>query len=340
MKNEIYDVIIVGASIAGLECARNLAGSGLSVLIIEKSQTIGKKVCAGGVTLEDLKYIPRDFLNFDFRRILFRYQNKSVWFPSQAGLLSTINREKFLQHQFNSLKSYSNIKALLGVSVVKTGSDHCLTLNNGGQIKFRYLVGADGSASVVRRDLNLPTKRLGLAMQYLVPQKIKDFELYLDDNLFGTGYGWIFPHEDYTSIGCGSNVKAMPARKLRENLDLWSQRLGLFTSNSIFQVSPINYDYRGYKFGDVFLVGDAAGMTSGITGKGMYAAFLSGEQVAKEILGEKTQENLIEAWLKKKREQEGFISFLASAFLRKITFSVGMRLLPFSLTQQKILKLL
>jgi flavin-dependent dehydrogenase len=31
-----YDVVIVGAGFAGLECAKNLVGSGLKVLILEK----------------------------------------------------------------------------------------------------------------------------------------------------------------------------------------------------------------------------------------------------------------------------------------------------------------
>jgi len=39
-----FDVIIVGAGPAGLECARQFEDSSLSVLLIEKNKDIGLKV--------------------------------------------------------------------------------------------------------------------------------------------------------------------------------------------------------------------------------------------------------------------------------------------------------
>ena len=52
-----FDVVIIGASFAGLQCAKQLANSKFKVLIIDKKSS--NKVCAGGVTLQDQKYIAR-----------------------------------------------------------------------------------------------------------------------------------------------------------------------------------------------------------------------------------------------------------------------------------------
>ena len=50
------------------------------------------------------------------------------------------------------------------------------------------------------------------------------------------------------------------------------------------QAEFINFDYRGYHFNNIFLVGDAAGLASGLTGEGIYPAIVSGEAVARCIV--------------------------------------------------------
>jgi geranylgeranyl reductase len=54
---ETYDVIIVGAGPAGLLCAEILSGTDLSVLLLEKHESFGHKVCAGGVTGHDIEIL-------------------------------------------------------------------------------------------------------------------------------------------------------------------------------------------------------------------------------------------------------------------------------------------
>ena len=49
-RQDELDVIIVGAGPAGLSCAKHLSGSGLSVLMLEKSSDVGKKICSGEIT--------------------------------------------------------------------------------------------------------------------------------------------------------------------------------------------------------------------------------------------------------------------------------------------------
>ncbi|MCK4365482.1 MAG: NAD(P)/FAD-dependent oxidoreductase [Thermoplasmatales archaeon] len=326
---DYYDVIIVGAGIAGIECAKNLGNTGLGVLIVEKNKNLGEKVCAGGIILEDLEYIPKHFLNFNFRKIQIHYKDKTIILPTDGGIISTINRKRLLNHELKGLKKNDNIKILTGVSVLKILTNNTLELSSSKKLRFKFLVGADGSNSVCRKYLDLSTNKSITAFQYIFPMEFKNFHIYLDDKLFGTGYLWIFPHKNYTSIGCISDNRFINTRQLRSNFNFWLEKNDIDVSKARFQAAMINYDYAGYKFGNIFLIGDAAGLTSGLNGKGIYSAFLSGRQVANEILQKKDLPNLIKVWLKRKRQEEIDIFFLKSVFLRNIYWSIGIRLLSF-----------
>jgi flavin-dependent dehydrogenase len=50
------------------------------------------------------------------------------------------------------------------------------------------------------------------------------------------------------------------------------------------QAELINFDYRGFQFNNIWLVGDAAGLASGLTGEGIHPAIVSGEAVARRII--------------------------------------------------------
>ena len=337
---EYYDVIVVGASIAGLECAKNLGGSNLNVLIIERNKQIGRKVCAEGIIPSDLNYIPKHLINFDFQRIIIHYKNKATTFFKNKGIISTIERKTFLDYEVKNLKRFSNIEILTGTSLSEITSNNSLKLNTGKKLEFKFLIGADGSTSIVRKYLNLVSGKLEIAIQYIIPKRLEDFEVYLDNKLFGTGYLWIFPNKNYTSIGCGTDLRFMESKTLKHNFDLWLKEHSFDVQNAKFEGALINYDYKGYKFGNIFLAGDAAGLTSGILGKGIYSAFLSGKQIARDILRVNNAPNLVTEWLKKKKRQEKYMFFLKNSLLRKIFFSVMINLLPYRKFEEKAIKMI
>ena len=59
---------------------------------------------------------------------------------------------------------------------------------------------------------------------------------------------------------------------------------GIKTSGLKAEAANINFDYRGYRFDNKFLIGDAAGLASGLTGEGIYSAVCSGQAAARTIL--------------------------------------------------------
>lgn len=323
---ESYDVVIVGGSIAGLECAKNLAGSGVRVLLLEKEKEVGKKVCAAGVTSQDLKYIDKKFLNFSLKKLVINYKNQKVFFPRKKGIISSINRETFLNSRWTYLKKQKNIILQNGISAEKIISNNSLLTSDLRKIKFKYLIGADGANSLVRKYLKLPSEKVGFAIQYDVPKKFSNFEIFFEDKIFGDGYAWIFPNDSFTSVGCGCSLKVLSPPQLTKNFSLWLKKRKINVSQLKVQGGIFNAGFKKYRLGNIFLVGDAAGLTCGITGKGMFGAFSSSEQVAKEILGKKSSENLIDNWLKQKYYLEKFQKYLENPLTRKTIYKLGMKL--------------
>lgn len=279
MKN--YDVIIVGAGPAGLNCAKKLVENGISVLILEKNSKIGSKVCAGGLTNKSLRYLnlPSRLLDRKFKKIIFCTPLNKICFKLDRYFIYTVDREKLGQWQMKKLKG-GNIEIKTNSQVTKIDENKVI-VNNSEIFGYKYLVGADGSTSIVRRYLGLNFKNI-IGIQYIVKTKMyKDLEIHFDSKLFGLGYAWIFPHKNYVSIGCGSSSKNL---KINDKFNFWLKKNRFDISLGEYQASPINVDFCGYKFGNVFLAGDAAGLASELTGEGIYQALISGEEVAKTIL--------------------------------------------------------
>lgn len=87
-------------------------------------------------------------------------------------------------------------------------------------------------------------------------------------------------------------------------------------NKSQLQAAPINFDFRGFNFGNKFLIGDAAGFASGLTGEGIYFAIVSGREIAKKILDPNYNLLYLKRILKIKRGQEKMGEFLLFKILR------------------------
>ncbi|MEE4255862.1 MAG: NAD(P)/FAD-dependent oxidoreductase [Bacteroidales bacterium] len=282
-----YDVIIVGAGPAGLICAEKLIGSGLSILLIEKDTVFGDKVCAGGLTRKDLGIY--DFPDEIIARKVYKTAVHSPKRFSHAEtpdpIVITMDRKDLGRFQRARLEG-SGIEVLKGTRVNEIKEDSIIT-SDGKKFGYTYLVGADGYASVVRRYLNIPVKRKLIGIQYVAPIQSRDpkLEIFLDSKHFHAWYGWIFPHRDVMSVGCCCDARFFPAARLKENFQRWLDKKRIDVSNAEYQSAPISYDFRGLRFGNIFLVGEAAGMASGLTGEGIFQSLVSGIEVAEYIMG-------------------------------------------------------
>ncbi len=280
-----WHTIIIGAGPGGLACAEILAANSIDVLIIERNHNIGPKVCAGGITgsglLNDLpkKIIERSFYK---QHILTRHQKTVIC--SNTPIVSTVNRKALGQWMLK--------KALKAGAIVQAGSrvksihDNTIVLKSGEQLGFDFLVGADGSSSLVRQHLGIPTAYFGTGIQYTLPKSLTNMEWHLNTSLFGNGYAWIFPHQQSTSAGAYIAKGKISPKELQHRFTDWASKKNIDLSNLKPEAGLINFDYRGWHFDNIFLVGDAAGLASGITGEGIYPAVISGKTVAKTIIND------------------------------------------------------
>ena len=284
-----FDLVIIGGGPAGLACAAKAAGGGMNTLVLEKKEKTGPKVCAGGITWNGLmKKIPGFIPEKKFPIQYIRSTLQQVKIISPSPIIATLSREKFGQYMAEqALKSGAVIRS--SCRAVTIAPDHitvCCGKNKSlEKIGFQYLTGADGSSSLVRKYLNLPSTYKGIGINYQVAGELDAMEWFFDSSLFGNGYSWIFPHKNSFSIGTYAGSTLLSARQLKENLIRWaSDKKHIDLTKEKVRADYVNFDFRGWKFGNIFLAGDAAGLASGLTGEGIYPAIVSGEAIAQHIL--------------------------------------------------------
>ncbi len=280
---QFFRTIIVGAGPGGLACATDLARAGEEVLVLEKAERIGPKVCAGGVTWAGIRTI----LPVGMEERLFHHQHlhsplQSTVISARTPIIATVDRQRFGQKMLAAAREAGAL-VRTGTRVEKIADRQLMA--GGKTYRFQFLVGADGSASCVRRHLRLPVEEAGIGLQYWLPAQYPRMEWHLNGHFFGTGYGWIFPHREKTSVGVYGDRRGLRPSALRTGLHDWMKKTGLPLKDLQPEAALINFDFRGLKFDNIFLVGDAAGVASPLTGEGIYPAVLSGQAVAGQILG-------------------------------------------------------
>lgn len=307
---EFYEVIIIGAGPGGLSAAQKLSEAGKKVLLLEKNNEIGPKVCAGGLTGKAMKKfnLPKELFDHRFEEIFLH----SPFFSSEIKLKEpftyTVDRKNLGQWMLKRLEK-TGADIGLNARATKIASDHII-VNDSEKINFKYLIGADGANSIVRKFVGLKNEKLLIAIQYIVPgDAYKKFELFFDSRLFSAGYAWIFPHKGYASIGCGCEPNFFSSKDLMAGFKEWLVKEKIDVSKSRYESFLINYNYLGYKFGNIFLVGDAAGLSSGLTGGGIYQAMISGEEAAKSIIDEKYVSRDMEEVIKSNEKQNHILDF-------------------------------
>lgn len=336
MKN--YEVIIVGAGPGGLGCGRILAEAGVRVLIIERKRKIGPKVCGGGVTWDGLiNRVPEELIEKSFRKQYIFSDRQQITVVEKNPIVATISRGalgKFMTEQ--ACDAGAEVWTETRAAAIEPSRLTVVRKNGRSEkIGYNHLVGADGSSSAVRKFIMLPVRKVGLGINYQLPVQAERMEWHLNSRLFGTGYGWIFPHRDTVSIGVYGERGAISPQTLKRHLIDWARSRGFGLNHAHGGAALINYDFRGIRFDNVWLVGDAAGLASGLTGEGIYPAIVSGETVARLIIDQTYETDKLKHIIKKQRQHHLVLrlastsNLFCSLIMEGLVMALRLKLLDF-----------
>ena len=327
---EKHEVVIIGAGPAGLRCAEVLAEKGKDVIVLEKEKVIKRKICTGLWFLSKRAgylNLPDDIFQKKFNQIHFKTKRNEFILERDKPFIATLSRERLSEWMLGQARS-KGAQIRFDLPVTEVNENYVIA--NRQKIYFNYLVGADGSNSTVRKYLKLKTEKVGVALQYWVKGNYKDLEIHFDAERFGPWYAWEAPHNGFMSVGSAGSVRILPKPSLKDIIISWCKENNLDIEGLQLEGALLNADYQGYKFKNIFLVGDAAGLVSELTGEGIYYAMASGEDVAKMIIDNKHKPILINSILKTRNKHKILLTlFSLNKNINSVIYYILFKLLKF-----------
>jgi geranylgeranyl reductase len=335
---ETVEHLIVGAGPAGLRAGQVLAEAGREALVAEKHAEIGPKTCAGGLTpkavslLRDLG-LPNSAGLARVGQVTFAPGHPVTLDPDSTTVV-TLSRGELGRYQA-AWTHAAGAEVRAGCPVRELDLAGKTAVVGETRIGWRHLIGADGSDSAVRRALGLPSPRVYFAAEYnLQGVRLEPLRVECDRELRG-GYFWVFPHDDYTSVGAVASKRLVRPGALRAYLDARLRRMGLASHGEPLEGATLEVDFRGLHFaGAVHLAGDAAGVPSALTAEGIYSALLTGDEAARTIIDPKYSSPRVTRWLRVKRRHDRFAALLRRSSARTVALPLLDRLSRWSVARR------
>jgi flavin-dependent dehydrogenase len=195
-----------------------------------------------------------------------------------------VNLMQHYRYESSAVEQYLSIGGTFQKGSIKTVEEHGthihVTLKSGEQISCRYLVGADGSNSSVRRYLSPKQGYRVLALEQYVP-KNDDYTIEIElTSAFGRGgYYFRFPNTEFDVVGYGEVNTTI--EKFRQILRCKSIPEGKIRGAYVY----LSNDYPRHD--RILLIGDAGGFANHATCEGLYYAFLTACHAAISIVHNK-----------------------------------------------------
>jgi menaquinone-9 beta-reductase len=285
------DVLVCGASFAGLAIARELAGCGARVLIVDRYE-IGERqtsACAAptewlhamGVassikqTFGDLvihtphiterMHLPWTFSTFDYRALC------ELLFEQCDAEFETV-----------TIKPAASSSPPAGATGLRAGrgiGEPIHVETDRGELSAPLVVDCLGWRRVLARSgFQPPDAPLSRGLEVHPGGSSSELEVWIDRAYVPAGYGWSFPAEDEVRVGVGSfdprfHVKE-PTVRLAGDLERDAVR---------YQGNWIPHRLRDASEDGIFFAGDSAGHCLPLTAEGIRTAFYFGIACGREI---------------------------------------------------------
>ncbi len=277
-----YDVLVCGASFAGLAVARELAGSGAEVMVLDRYEIGERQTSACGIPTEWLRRLglmdaerqrfdsllmhtphgearyrlPWTFSTFDYRELC-----ELLWRDCDA--------------RFESAKVNGRAAPANGDGVIRIETDR-------GVLSSRLVVDALGWRRLLASGdgYQPPDAPLSRGLEVHPEGAGEDLEIWIDRRYVPAGYGWSFPAKDELRIGIGSFD---PRFHVRDTTELLAEELG--RERVRYQGNWIPHKLRRATEGGVFFAGDSAGHCLPLSAEGIRTALYFGIALGRELRG-------------------------------------------------------
>jgi menaquinone-9 beta-reductase len=287
------DVLICGASFAGLAVARELAGSGADVLVVDRYEIGERQTSACGIPTEWLQRLglmgaerqrfdtlvmhtphgtaryrlPWTFSTFDYRELC-----RLLWRDCDAT---------FETAKVNGRAG--GVEFLSDSERNSTGADGAIAIETDrGTISAPLVVDALGWRRMLATGdgYQPPDAPLSRGLEVHPAGECEDLEIWIDRRYVPAGYGWSFPARDELRIGVGSFD---PRFHVKDTTVLLTEDLGKEPNE--YQGNWIPHKIRRGTEGGVFFAGDSAGHCLPLSAEGIRTALYFGIALGQELRG-------------------------------------------------------
>ncbi len=287
------DVLVCGASFAGLAIARELAGAGARVLVIDRYEIGERQTSACAMPTRWLNAMDlQDSHRQTFDELLVHTPfHSSRW--SLPWSFSTFDYRELCA----LLWAQADDGELEFETATITGREGNTVVTDRGPLRAPLIVDGLGWRRVLSNGPTIqpPDARLSRGLEVHPEGQGDELELWVDPRYVRAGYAWSFPADGELRVGVGSfrpadHVK-QPTVRLAEDVGVPPVR---------YQGNWIPHQLRPAVEDGVFFVGDSAGHCLPLTAEGirtaLYFGLACGRELRAVVEGMRTREQALQRY--------------------------------------------
>jgi menaquinone-9 beta-reductase len=276
------DLLVCGASFAGLAVARELAGSGAEVLVLDRYEIGERQTSACGIPTEWLRatgLIAAERQRFDSLLIHTPHGSSRYRLP---WTFSTFDYRELCELLWRECDARFETAKVNGRAAAANGDGAITVETDRGTLSSPLVVDALGWRRVLASGdgYQPPDAPLSRGLEVHQTGSGEDLEVWIDRRYVPAGYGWSFPASEELRIGVGSFD---PGFHVRGTTELLAEDLG--RDRVRYQGNWIPHELRRATEGGVFFAGDSAGHCLPLTAEGIRTALYFGEALGRELRG-------------------------------------------------------
>ena len=274
------DVLICGASFAGLTVARELAGSGARVTVIDRYEIGERQTSACGIPtewLQRLGLMEAERQRFDSLLMHTPHGTSRYRLP---WTFSTFDYRELCNLLWRDCDARFETAKVNGRAPSAAGDGGIAVATDRGTISAPLVVDALGWRRMLASGdgYQPPDAPLSRGLEVHPHGSAEDLEIWIDRRYVPAGYGWSFPARDEVRVGVGSFD---PRFHVRDTTELLAEDLG--RDRVRYQGNWIPHKLRQATEGGVFFVGDSAGHCLPLTAEGIRTALYFGIALGREL---------------------------------------------------------